>query len=162
MKTRRLSVAFFCPMYSASRVGRRDNSNCRSSSIIAALRTLKGASSSDIEASDKCGMMSDELKAFGFHSSFITHHSAFCTPRSSLRQVAQAAPEQQFDRQIAAFVHGLSDGFFGGGALIAEIDERRERVVVQGVAGRRGCAGLRGELFFERGRSERGHLVAQV
>src|ERR1041384_4428769 len=62
MKTRKLSVAFFCPMYSASRVGRKDNSNCRSSSIITALRTLAGASSSDmrIEGSRQSAVGSED------------------------------------------------------------------------------------------------------
>jgi hypothetical protein len=54
MKTPRFSVAFFWPMYSPSREGRSDNSNCFSSSPASRSRTLTG-SSSDMKARESWG-----------------------------------------------------------------------------------------------------------
>src|SRR5918995_1173712 len=87
-------------------------------------------------------------------------HSSFIVPYSSLsfRQVAQAAAQEQFDREVAALLRGLRDGLLGERLLVAEVGERGERVFAQGVFGRgRREARARRALGVERGAGERGH-----
>ena len=64
--------------------------------------------------------------------------------------MAQAAAQNDLDRELSAFAEGLRDGLLGSGPLVAEVEEGRERVFAQRVLGLRGAGGgARRQFLFE-------------
>src|SRR5215213_1323870 len=104
--------------------------------------------------------MSDKKKLK--QSSLITHHSSLITFFSSFRELPQRAAQERLDGKLAAFLYGARDGLLRGGLGEAELRERGERVFAQRVFGLRRRHAARGDLLFERGARQRGHLVSKL
>src|ERR1051325_6980781 len=51
-------------------------------------------------------------------------------------ELLQTASQDGFDGDVAAFVQGCVNRLLGGGTLIAEIQQRRERVAAHSIFGR--------------------------
>src|SRR2546423_14047004 len=77
---------------------------------------------------------------------------------------AQRSSQDDLDGdRLAALLDRHCDGFLRRRFLIAEIDERRERVVAHGIfGGGRARPGLRRKLLFERRGGERGNLITKL
>src|SRR6185503_10493382 len=74
----------------------------------------------------------------------------------------QTASQDRFDRDVATFVEGSIDCFFRAGALITEIEQRRERIAAHRVFCRFSSFGFCAELFFELCRRQLRDFFAQL
>src|SRR3712207_2207050 len=95
----------------------------------------------------------------------LIHHSSVLAHRFplSFREVPEAAAQKEFDREVTAFIDGALERLLGGGLLVAEIEQGRERVFARRLFGGGGAGrSARGRLLVEPRRGELRHLVAQL
>src|SRR5690242_2667068 len=77
-------------------------------------------------------------------------------------ELLETASQNRFDGDVSAFVERGVDRLFRCGALITEVEQRRERIATHGVFSWLGSFGLRAELLFELCRRQLRHLFTQL
>src|SRR5207248_3124638 len=101
MKMLRLSLTFFCPMYSRSHCGRNDNSTCCSS--------VNDAPSTNLVSSPPSAACLAARFLLTIRYSFELH----CLPR----QLLQRTPERDFEAYVRRLLHHACHGFFSRRSL---------------------------------------------